>query len=89
MRKFYAKNVMSHPVVTLSAIPRVQEIVKVLEETTHNGFPIRDHENRFIGLILRSQLITLLQKKDFRESSSVGIPSRNIQLSSLTSAFMF
>merc|ERR1712173_20099 len=62
---------MSSPVVSLSAIPRVQEIVKVLEETTHNGFPIRDHENRFIGLILRSQLITLLQKKDFRESSCI------------------
>ena len=64
MRKFYAKNIMASPVITLSKVEKVQNIIKVLEETKHNGFPIIDSENRFLGLILRRQLITLLQKKD-------------------------
>ena len=75
MRKFYAKNIMSNPVVTLNQVAQVQDIVQVLEDTTHNGFPIRDEQNRFLGLILRTQLITLLQKRDFSHDPNVSILS--------------
>ena len=65
---------MSTDVVCLNEVPVVQDIVRVLEETTHHGFPIVDEERRFVGLILRVQLITLLQKKAFREDANVILP---------------
>ncbi|XP_077294342.1 chloride channel protein 7 [Arctopsyche grandis] len=71
----YASEVMSHPIVTFKTIENVGHIVEVLKLMTYNGFPIVDppliDENetpmykRFRGLILRSQLIVLLQQKVF------------------------
>ena len=39
--------------------------MQVLKTTTHNGYPIVNHDGTFCGLILRSQLITLLKGRDF------------------------
>jgi len=73
----YASEVMSHPVVTLSPNERVGNIVDILKSTTHNGFPVVDspveatYDRRTFGkvrgLILRSELIVLLQHKIFNE----------------------
>ena len=72
----YASEVMSHPVVTLSPIEKVGHLVDVLKSTTHNGFPVVEHSADLIqkktfgkmrGLILRSELIVLLQHKIFSE----------------------
>ena len=73
----YASEVMSHPVVTLSPIDTVGNIVDVLKSTTHNGFPIVDYPmeatynrrsfGKMRGLVLRSELIVLLQHKIFSE----------------------
>jgi len=73
----YASEVMSHPVVTLSPIETVGHLVDILKTTSHNGFPVVDHhmENSYNnrtfgkmrGLILRSELIVLLQHKIFSE----------------------
>ena len=71
MRKFAAKNVMNTPAITLPPNPAVRVVVQVLEHTKHHGFPVVDRKNRFIGLILRQQLITLLQKRDFRDTDRV------------------
>lgn len=73
MRKFYAQDIMSTSVVCLNCVASVRNMVQVLEETKHNGFPLVDHQERYVGLILRSQLITLLQKKDFIEDPNVRI----------------
>ena len=73
----YASEVMSHPVVTLSPVVNVGTIVDVLKSTSHNGFPVVDYpmestyNNRSFGkmrgLVLRSELIVLLQHKIFSE----------------------
>ncbi|XP_039293986.1 H(+)/Cl(-) exchange transporter 7 [Nilaparvata lugens] len=68
---------MSYPVYTLKPIETVGHIVDLLKNTTFNGFPVTDTEHkiepkngnavrgqsfgRLRGLILRSQLIVLLQ----------------------------
>jgi len=75
----YASEVMSHPVVTLSPIETVGHLVDILKSTTHNGFPVVDYPmesslnsssrtfGKMRGLILRSELIVLLQHKIFSE----------------------
>jgi len=73
----YASEVMSYPVVTLSPIQKVGDIVEILKCTTHNGFPIVDFPvpstynsrtfGKLRGLILRSELIVMLQHKIFSE----------------------
>nr|XP_023026606.1 H(+)/Cl(-) exchange transporter 7 [Leptinotarsa decemlineata] len=75
----YASEVMSHPVVTLRCVENVGHIVELLKLTTYNGFPVVDPPlsdqsevttyGRIRGLILRSQLIVILQSKIFNETS--------------------
>ncbi|XP_066597551.1 H(+)/Cl(-) exchange transporter 7 [Prorops nasuta] len=71
----YASEIMSHPVVTLKTVENVGHIVELLKCVTFNGFPIVDPPSsdeteinsygRLRGLILRSQLIVLIQNKVF------------------------
>ena len=73
----YASEVMSYPVVTLHPIQKVGAIIDCLKETTYNGFPVVDPPTmtgstqrtfgKLRGLILRSELIVLLQHKIFSE----------------------
>jgi len=73
----YASEVMSYPVVTMTPIQTVGDVVDYLKSTTHNGFPVVDsnqtslnqHRNfgKLRGLILRSELIVMLQHKIFSE----------------------
>ncbi|XP_034191535.1 chloride channel protein 7 [Osmia lignaria lignaria] len=73
----YASEIMSHPVVTLKTVENVGHILELLKCVTFNGFPVVDPPSsdqaeidsygRFRGLILRSQLIVLLQNKIFNE----------------------
>jgi len=68
----YASEVMSHPVITFRMVENVGRVIDVLRKETHNGFPVVDSTDfdsedgtsgHYKGMILRSQLITLLQKK--------------------------
>ncbi|CAG9773741.1 unnamed protein product [Ceutorhynchus assimilis] len=78
VNNMYASEVMSHPVVTLKCVENVGHIVELLKLTTYNGFPVVDPPltdqnevttyGRIRGLILRSQLIVILQKKIFNET---------------------
>ena len=73
----YASEVMSHPLVTLNPTDTVGNIVDALKSTTHNGFPVVDHQmsssydrrsfGKLRGLVLRHELIVLLQHKIFSE----------------------
>jgi CBS domain-containing protein len=65
MRKFFAQDIMTQPVYTFKKIEKVAHVYKVLKTTTHNGYPIVNHDGTFCGLILRSQLVTLLKGRDF------------------------
>ncbi|KAG8253736.1 H(+)/Cl(-) exchange transporter 7 [Homalodisca vitripennis] len=79
---------MSHPVTTLQPIESVRRVVHVLKTRTYNGFPVVDpiiptgdgisSFGRMRGLILRNQLIVMLQNKIFNISSDTN--AINIQL---------
>ncbi|XP_066140064.1 H(+)/Cl(-) exchange transporter 7 [Euwallacea fornicatus] len=81
VNNIYASEVMSHPVVTLKCVENVGHIVELLKLTSYNGFPVVDpplsDENevtiygRIRGVILRSQLIVILQKKLFNETCDI------------------
>lgn len=59
------------PVVTLSGIEKVSRIVEVLQNTTHNGFPVVENitvphvgqVSEVCGIILRAHLLLALKKK--------------------------
>ncbi|KAJ8964402.1 hypothetical protein NQ314_004939 [Rhamnusium bicolor] len=79
VHNIYASEVMSHPVVTLRCVENVGHIVELLRLTTYNGFPVVDPPltdqnevttyGRIRGLILRSQLIVILKRKIYNETS--------------------
>ena len=58
-----AEEVMSTPCVTLRARERCDRVLAVLQQTTHNGFPVvtADGRQRFIGMVLRNQLAVILR----------------------------
>ncbi|VVC43666.1 Hypothetical protein CINCED_3A022182 [Cinara cedri] len=82
----YANEVMSHPVAVFKSKETVGQIIDTLKTYTYNGFPVVDGifnldseesycnnykpNGRLRGLILRSQLIVLLQNKVFNEVPS-------------------
>ncbi|XP_033178530.1 H(+)/Cl(-) exchange transporter 7 [Bombus impatiens] len=86
----YASEIMSHPIVTLKTVENVGHIVELLKCVTFNGFPVVDPPNsdeteihsygRFRGLILRSQLIVLLQNKIFNRNLEYWEKSLSIKL---------
>ncbi|KZC11809.1 H(+)/Cl(-) exchange transporter 7 [Dufourea novaeangliae] len=86
----YASEIMSHPVVTLKTVENVGHIVELLKCVTFNGFPVVDPPSsdqteihsygRFRGLILRSQLIVLLQNKIFNEYSEYWDKTLSIKM---------
>ncbi|XP_014217594.1 H(+)/Cl(-) exchange transporter 7 [Copidosoma floridanum] len=73
----YASEIMSHPVVTLKTTENVGHILEMLRCVSFNGFPVVDppksdqsevsNYGKLRGMILRSQLIVLLQNKVFNE----------------------
>lgn len=62
-----AAAIMHQPVVQLKVTNTVEELVEVLKSCTHNGFPVVTDESphRLIGMILRSQIIVLINKRAF------------------------
>ncbi|VDM48197.1 unnamed protein product [Toxocara canis] len=76
-RNILAERVMRKDVMAMEQRERVKRIVQVLRTTAHHGFPVVDTINpptansqfpdygHLKGLILRSQLITLLSKRAF------------------------
>ncbi|XP_025423930.1 H(+)/Cl(-) exchange transporter 7-like isoform X2 [Sipha flava] len=79
----FATEVMAHPVAVFKSKETVGKIVDTLKKYTYNGFPVVDDifsvdseigdnksNGRLRGLILRSQLIVLLQNKVFNEVPS-------------------
>ncbi|EDQ86364.1 uncharacterized protein MONBRDRAFT_28321 [Monosiga brevicollis MX1] len=73
MKRYRCQDAMAKPVVCVPPICQVGQLVSVLEQTTHNGFPVvysgaedtigtvPAAMNHFQGMILRSQIITILQ----------------------------
>ncbi|KAG7210228.1 hypothetical protein KM043_011778 [Ampulex compressa] len=86
----YASEIMSHPVVTLKTVENVGHIVELLKCVTFNSFPVVDPPSsdqseihsydKMRGLILRSQLIVLLQNKIFNEYAEFWEAELNIKM---------
>ncbi|OZC09314.1 hypothetical protein X798_03655 [Onchocerca flexuosa] len=78
-RNILAGHIMRRDVVTMMSKERVARVIEVLCATSHHGFPVIDEINspsneeeipeygHLKGLILKSQLITLIQKR-FRKN---------------------
>ena len=71
-RKFRADDVMNDKIISFKVIEKVRNVVAVLEENEHNGFPIIDKRGRFVGIILRDQIITLIKSRAFQKDQFVG-----------------
>ena len=87
MEHYTLGDVMQRPVVTLAEVERLDTLVKVLRETDHGGFPVTsqpDNGGKFVGLITRFELMTLLCKgltKNLLSSTStedIQLQVRNI-----------
>uniref|UniRef100_A0A336KZX9 Chloride channel protein n=1 Tax=Culicoides sonorensis TaxID=179676 RepID=A0A336KZX9_CULSO len=73
-----AEHIMSQPVVCFKMKEKLSYILKILQETTHNGFPIVDAietdndrgSGRLRGLILRSQLILIIKRSYYEETKA-------------------
>lgn len=85
MRHLTAGDVVTGPLVTFAGIEKVGNIVQVLRNTKHNGFPVIDEPPIseapvLCGLVLRSHLLVLLKRKKFLPSrafaSTSGDPSQ-------------
>jgi len=79
MRHLTAHDVMAKEVVEFGSVERVGYIMEALRNTQHNGFPVASRrqggpdspnpgqsETRFAGCVLRSQLLLLLQCRQFQ-----------------------
>lgn len=92
----FAKEVMGYPVVTFREVENVGRIIDVLASSPHNGFPVVDTAEeqsaeehsfgRFRGIILRWQLIVLLQYKMFQTGRD-GSCQRRLNLSNFRDAY--
>lgn len=78
------KHIMSTPVIVLNEIEQVARVIRVLQDTMHQGFPVVDghgssdappHFGHLCGFILRGQLQILLKEKRF--CSSTGESDRS------------
>ncbi|GMH24457.1 hypothetical protein Nepgr_026300 [Nepenthes gracilis] len=76
MRQLVASDVVTGPLVTLSGVEKVGNVVLALRLTGHNGFPVIDEPPlsdapELCGLVLRSHLLVLLKGKKFTKQRVV------------------
>jgi chloride channel 7 len=75
-RKFRARHVMQPHPVCLPAMVSVSRVIDTLSSNTHNGFPVLNARGQFVGLVLRSQIISLLKARAFQVGDQVGVSNR-------------
>lgn len=63
-RKFKARHVMRANPVCLPVVVSLHQVVDILHSNDHNGFPVINARGQFIGLILRSQVISMIKVVD-------------------------
>jgi len=75
LQHMLAQEIMASPVIGLRPVESVSVICQVLQCCTHNGFPVFASnaegvsDKRVTGLVLRSQLLVLLRRGHFQDSS--------------------
>lgn len=63
LQSLLAKDVMSKPVVCFRAKENAKFLYDTLLNCTHNGFPVLNKDNKFIGLMLKSHIVILIKHK--------------------------
>lgn len=80
MEQLHAEDLMSSPVVTFNEVESAEAIVAQLKQVSHNGFPVvRKGTQKFVGTVLRSQLLVLLKLRAFCGPEGLRNPSRLTQ----------
>jgi chloride channel 7 len=73
---------MTRRVLSILQIMSVREVVKILRETSHNGFPVLRYtsseltsqpDGQLVGLILRHQIMLLLEERALIEVDSIAL----------------
>ncbi len=75
-RKFKARHVMKASPVCLPIVVSLQHAVAVLQSNNHNGFPVINARGQFIGLILRSQVVSIIKAQAFQVGDQIGARNR-------------
>lgn len=73
---------MARPVICFDQIEKVGTVYRMLESTTHNGFPVLGSNGHLVGLILRKTLCSLLKLKAYSVPQARPKPSASTSLSS-------
>eukprot|EP00038_Savillea_parva_P001702 m.106605 g.106605 ORF g.106605 m.106605 type:complete len:897 (-) comp10595_c0_seq2:30-2720(-) len=79
-RRLLIEDVMTREVACLPAVVRVSSLIQVLEECSHNGFPVVEEyidqdghaKKRLLGVIIRYQLVVLLKHKVWGQQLRTG-----------------
>ncbi|XP_074570041.1 putative chloride channel-like protein CLC-g [Curcuma longa] len=77
MRQLMVSDVVGGPLQVFNSVEKVGNIVHVLKNTGHHGFPVVDEppisdSPVLLGLILRSHLLVLLKKKQFVQTRAIS-----------------
>jgi chloride channel 7 len=82
MEQLHASDLMSTPVVTFEEVESADSVFAKLQQTQHNGFPVvrGERSKKFVGSILRSQLIVLLKLRAFCGPAGLRNPGRMTQV---------
>ena len=67
-----ARDVMSPRVETLEQVVSVRQMLRLLNQTAHHGFPVERRDGSLCGFILRRQLMVLLDSRAWELQSSLG-----------------
>lgn len=80
-----AMHIMSSPPVCIQLVDKVSRIVSILKTYPHNGFPVVDRisedgtPGHLCGLILRSQLVVIINHRYFDERKRDWQPDISIE----------
>ena len=68
------RDIMSHPLQIVAPKERVVDLVKLLNSSRHEGFPVVDPTTgRFLGLVKRTQIAALLECGVFSKNYASGV----------------
>jgi CBS domain-containing protein len=71
-----AEDIMSKAVVALNFRSDMSDVVRVMKETPHNGFPVVNNFRKLMGIISRQYLHIMIKKKcfvsDYRKLDTSG-----------------
>lgn len=69
---FQVKKIIQDPAITLRPAEKAHRLVKLLQESNHNGFPIVSACGKLLGLVRRDQIVALIEFGVFDDDSAEG-----------------